>query len=115
MTNPAPQQSHDRPPAWTLGFATLGAPAAWAAHLGLSYLIVPESCRWGTTVGLHLVTLTMAVTGVVATLLAGRVLRHAGDDAVERFVGSTGLVVGVLFTVAILVGGLPVWLVDPCR
>lgn len=106
---------HQRPPRVLLAFAAGGAPMAWAVHLGLSYLIVPESCRWGTAVGLHTVTLVTLVVAVAATVSARRIRAAASDDDVARLVGTAGLIVGTVFMVAILAGGLLPFLVDPCR
>lgn len=114
----SPATTHRPPgrPAWPLlAFAAGGGPAAWAAHLGLSYLLVPESCRLGTAMVLHSLTLITAVVALAAVVVAGRTLRAAGEDAVARFVGAVGLVVGGIFVAAILVAGIPSVLIDPCR
>lgn len=115
MTPPADPARERRPGSLRLAFAALGAPAAWAAHLGFSYLLVPESCRWGTDLVLHLVTVAAALVAVAATVTASRVLRGAGDDASARFVGVGGVAVGLLFLAAVLVEGLLPFLLDPCR
>lgn len=109
----APGRQRRRPA--LLAFAAGGAPTAWALQLGISYLIVPESCRWGTSAGLHAVSLvTLAVAGA-ATVTAYRVRAAAGGEDSARLVGTAGLIVGAIFTVAILAGGLLPFLVDPCR
>jgi hypothetical protein len=113
-SDPAPARR--RRPA-SLGFAVLGAPAAWAAHLGLSYFIVPRACATGTTLWLHLVTAATAGVALAATVLAVQVRAggRARDDAGARFLGALGIVIGALFFAATLVEGLPVVFIDPCR
>lgn len=107
-------EEHGRPAAHVLVLAVLGAPGAWAAHLGVSYLIVPESCRAGTPGWLHLVTALAVVAAAACTATAWRVLHGADGDRPLRLLGGLGLVVGLLFTAAVLVQGLLVLLVDPC-
>ena len=103
-----------RPRRTTLAATLLGAPTAWAVHLAASYLIVPESCRAGTTVWMHAVTLVTFAGAAAATAMAWRLLRDATGDTTNRFLGGVGLAAGLLFTAAVLVQGLPVLLVDPC-
>lgn len=113
---PSGVEARSRPGRVTLAFAVLGAPAAWGTHLGLSYLIVPESCQAGTSLWLHAITVVTAVVGAAATVTAWRLLRRTRDegDTGGGFVGGLGVVVGLLFTAALLVEGLPVALIDPC-
>lgn len=97
-------------------FAVLGAPSAWFAHLSLSYLLVPESCVWGTTVWLWVISLTHVAVAVAALVVAVGTARHGQRHGhrQDRFVGMLGVLTGALFTAAILVERLPVLLIDPC-
>lgn len=105
----------DAPPRGRLAFAVGGAPAAWATHLAVSYLIVPESCRWGTVVGLHAVTAVTLAVALASLVVAAR-LRSAPDGENDTgFAGTAGLVIGGVFLVAIVAEGLLPFLLDPCR
>lgn len=110
-TSPAPDRAPRSP--WLLAFALGGGPVAWLVHLSLSYYLVPRACAAGTSLGLHLVTLASAAVAVAAVVASRRV--RAGDDPRGRFLGTLGVLVGVLFLAAVLVEGLPVALIDACR
>lgn len=112
MSSPA---RDDAPHRGRLAFAVGGAPAAWASHLGLSYLIVPESCRWGTAAALHAVTAVTFAVALASVVVAVRLRStpDGGDDA--RFAGTAGFIIGGVFLVAIVAEGLLPFLLDPCR
>lgn len=111
-----PLGSSPRPSPILVAFAVLGAPAAWGAHLGLSYYAVPRACATGTTLWLHVITVATAAVAVGAMLAAGRLRAGPGGrDEVRRSLGTVGLLLGALFLGATLVEGIPVLLVDPCR
>lgn len=54
------------------------APAAWFTHLAITYAIVPWSCRIGTDLPLHVVTV-LAVIGLIGS---GTIAVRRGSDDV---------------------------------
>lgn len=123
-------------PLAALFFAVLGGPAAWTAHLLASYPLVSVACRMGTTAPLNIIT---GATALIAAAAAGtgwwayrRSREHEASEtrgdghAAETrgdghasetragFMGLVGLLLGLLFTFAILIEGLPPLLQDPC-
>lgn len=113
-----PTRASARPHPLVLGFAVLGGPAAWGAHLSLSYYLVPRACAGGTALVLHLVTLATAAVAVAAVVVAGRLRADAdadGRDAPLRALATIGVLLGLLFLVATLVEGIPALVVGPCR
>lgn len=111
----SPPRRDDSPHRGRLAFAVGGAPAAWATHLGISYLIVPESCRWGTVAGLHAVTVVTLAVAVASLVVAGRLRSAADGDGDAAFAGTAGLIIGAIFLVAIVAEGMLPFLLDPCR
>lgn len=120
------------PPLAALWFALLGGPVAWSAHLLGSYPLVSVSCRMGSTALLNVLTVVTAVIAAAAAVTgwwAWRTAIRAGagsgdrvapgggsDGGLDRpvFMALCGLLLGALFTVAILMEGLPPLLQDPC-
>lgn len=104
-------------------FVLFGPMAAWFAHLNVSYLLVPWSCRWGHAWGLHAATVVLAVVAATGTWLAVRLAgarpgRELPDDRpgarTGPFLGFYGAVLGGLFTLTILVQGMGNLVIDPC-
>lgn len=50
----------------------LGAPLAWAAHLGIGYALVNWSCERGSTTLLHVLTGLLLAAAIACTLLGWR-------------------------------------------
>ena len=105
-----------RPVLW---YAVLGGPLAWTAHLLSSYPLVPWACDAGSVLMLHAITagaMAVALGAAVTGALALR--RHPAGEGVSagraRFMGRLGVLLGLLFAVAILAEGLPPLLSDPC-
>jgi hypothetical protein len=114
-------------------FALLGAAVAWTAHLLVAYVVVALDCgtRWdGTRVALAALTVvtlgTAAASGLVARRLwlRARAADRPADDAWDARMGDrtarvsflmmTGLVLAVLFAVAIVYQAVPIFLVPVC-
>jgi hypothetical protein len=103
--------------------AIFGPMALWFAHLNLSYLLVPWSCRWGHTWVLHLVTVAAALGAIGCLLLARRLWRSRpgvdlpADRPASRtgpFLGYFGFLTGGLFLLVILLAGVSNAVIDPC-
>jgi hypothetical protein len=108
-----------------LWFGVLGSPVAWLGHLLLNYSLEEWfACSPATTdkVGQvswtlnSLMALTAAAAGLIS-LASWRRLRRASDGDVldrERWMAFAGMVEGVIFVGAILLGYLPPLLLDTC-
>lgn len=95
------------------------APFAWAASLGLMYVLTESACVSGSRISL-LVTAASAIAlaaipGVIAWGLRERI--EAGDDARERARFQLGLAAGgsAAFTLVILLSAVPIFLLQACR
>jgi hypothetical protein len=102
-----------------LWYAVLGGPLAWTAHLLSSYPLVPWVCDAGSVLALHAITVvTMAISLGAAATGAVALRRHPADGDIagrrSRFMGRVGLMLGLLFALAIAAEGLPPLLTDPC-
>lgn len=89
--------------------------AAWFVHLNVSYLLVPPSCRAEHHWWLVAVTVPPLVLTAVVTALSYRAWTNADRSATDRAAGVTGVLMGCLFFIVIVVLGLANIVVDPCR
>ena len=115
-----------------LWFGVLGSPVAWLGHLLLNYSLEewfacsPATTERGEILGFtvdqvswtlnSLMALTAAAAGLTA-LASWRRLQRASDGDVlerERWMAFAGMVEGVIFLGAILLGFLPPLLLDTC-
>lgn len=98
-----------------LWFGVLGGPAAWTAHLLVSYGLVYVVRGGGPVLLLHLTTLVTALVALAAGFAAWRGWRpHPDNEAQDAnvagrraFMGYTGLLLSGLFFLVILVEGTP--------
>jgi hypothetical protein len=123
------RESHGSRALW---FGVLGSPVAWLGHLLLNYSLEewfacsPATTDRGEILGFSvdavswtlnsLMVLTAAAAGLTA-LASWRRLRRASDGDVlerERWMAFAGVVEGVIFVGAILLGFLPPLLLDTC-
>lgn len=111
-------------------FATLGAPVAWAVHLGLIYFLAALACttRWrGPSVTLAILGATALLAGLAAAsgVFAYRRWRAmGGGGAWDRvldvpggrggFYWMLGMLLAALFTLVIVLEGLPPLFVPTC-
>lgn len=104
-----------------LWFGILGGPAAWSAHLLVSYGFVYVVRGTGWVFLLHLTTLVTALVALAAGIAAWRGWRHpSAEDKAEMpdvaarraFMGYTGLLLSGLFFLVILVEGTPPLFLD---
>ena len=109
--------------------ALLGAPTAWTLHLFVSYVAVAADCgsRWS---GSRTVVVTATVAAAASGLLAwrlwlrSRAVDRPTDDTWDSRMGErtarisflmvTGLVLSILFGIAIVYEGLPVFFLATC-
>jgi hypothetical protein len=115
-----------------LWFGVLGSPLAWLGHLGLNYSLEEWfACSTATTdrgeiLGFtvdqaswtlnSLMALTAAAAGLAALSSWRRLTRASDGDVLERerWMAFAGMVEGVVFFGAILLGYLPPLLLDTC-
>lgn len=92
------------------------APAVvWFAHLNVSYLLVPVSCRVGHPWWLVAVSIPPALIAGWATVTSWRFSRGSARPATDRAGGFTGFLLGAMFLLAIGATTLSNAVVDPCR
>jgi hypothetical protein len=106
---------------WAVLGATLGGPLAWAAHLGLCYVLVAAGCTTGregaARAGILVATLLLAgaaLAAAAASLRRWRAVARGRDwsEALNDPHGHgvllwlAGVVLGVIFTLAIMLGGV---------
>jgi hypothetical protein len=115
-----------------LWFGVLGSPLAWLGHLILNYSLEewfacsPATTERGEILGFtvdqvswtlnSLMALTAAAAGVTALASWRRLQRASNGDVLERerWMAFAGIVEGVIFVGAILLGYLPPLLLDTC-
>jgi hypothetical protein len=112
MAIASPPQTPARRAAWR-AYALGGAAAAWFAHLNVSYLLVPFSCRMGT-LALHAATLVALVLATGSGLAAWRLWR-TGHGETAASAGRVGVLLAGLFGLTILVTGATNLVVDACH
>lgn len=108
----------------SLWFAVLGPPVLWAARFGASYALLPYACAPGDVRLLYALTvatlLAVAAAGVVGWVQWRRLGPSAGapiggPEARARFMAGLGLLGSALFFAVVVLEGLALVLIDPCR
>ena len=119
------RQGGDRwlsPPALWAGI--LAGPLAWAVDLTVSYAVVKPVCRSRLDAVLHGIPV-----GCLAVVLGGAAMswlafRQTSADAPSdggrprdraRFMAILGLACAALFTLQIVAGAIPGWVIDACQ
>ena len=100
------------------------APAAFFAHLQITYVLVPWACVRNGEVWIHvsgILSVALALAGAVA---AWRAWMRAGREAPgdsggslprTRFVGAAGLGVSAMLTLVLFVQWLTAFVISPCQ
>ena len=104
-----------------LTVALSSGPLWWAVHLGLTYLVVPETCTLGIQWTLHLITVVCLAGAAVGAWVSRGVVRRANplrdrDRYALRdgYLGWIGLSLCVFFGAVIVAENLPRWFLDAC-
>jgi hypothetical protein len=100
--------------------ALAGGGTAWMLHLAAAYFLVSIGCARGwPALGSALATSTAAcaTAALVVAVIAWRARRRTGRGGAEasRFLLGVGVSLSVLFAVMIVLGGLTVVALPPCR
>lgn len=90
---------------WRTVLLVAGPPAAWMAHLLVSYAWVPAACK-GSGISLHVTTAAFTALAAASMVLG---LRGPGS---RRPVAA--VVLGGIFLLAIVLQGAASAMVDPC-
>jgi len=107
-------------PLWT---GILAGPIAWAFDLTASYALVKWACNTDTYATLHLLTIVSLALALVGWVTSWMALRRTSHDVPTdgghprqraRFMAILGLTTSALFTLTILAGALPRWMLDAC-
>jgi hypothetical protein len=96
-------------------------PHWWATHLGVTYLVVPETCELDIQWTLHLITLAcLAGTAVGAWASVGLLRRATPLRAADRYalrdgyLAWVGLALNLFFAAVIIAENVPRWFLDAC-
>ncbi len=121
-TSPSGTATGYEPAGWLrLIVALWSGPHWWATHLGLTYLVVPETCEYGLEWTLHLITVGTALGCAVGWWVSrGVVRRAAAHRDVDRYarrdayLGWIGVFMSVFFLAVTLMEGVPALFLSPC-
>lgn len=122
MSAPAEESTGYHPAGWLrLTVALALAVHSWAVHLGLTYLVVPETCAAGAEWVLHTITLGTALGCGVGLWVAAALLRRANEvrdrDRYARrdaYLGWVGVAMSAFFLAVTVVEGIPALFISPC-
>jgi hypothetical protein len=102
----------------------LGAPVAWALEFVMSYAITQHTCSTGKLWELYLLSFSSIAVAGLALMIAFRTFLRVPQSASQdsshpasrsRFAGALGLMMSLLFTVAIVAGAVPRFILSPCE
>lgn len=100
--------------------AFIASATGWAAHLNISYFLVPESCGAGSKWMLHLVTVICVAVTLASAAIAWKV-RASGEatdtlvrKARTKFMSEMVLLLALGFTVVIIAQEIPNLILRSC-
>jgi hypothetical protein len=111
---------------FSLGYSVLAGPIVWAIHFVVVYAIGEFGCRanfnnWQfiSPANIQMVIAAATIVGLIAVggsgLLAYRYWREQPDDStLIRFLGMTGILLSLLFLLAILATFTPIFVLPVC-
>jgi hypothetical protein len=122
MSAPTDETIEYVPTGWRrLLVALWSGPHWWATHLGLTYLVVPETCMLGIQWTLHLITVGCLAGAAVGAWVSRGIIRRAvplrdRDRYALRdgYLGWLGLSMCIFFGAVIVAENLPRWFLDAC-
>jgi hypothetical protein len=104
-------------------WAICAGPLAWAADLSFSYVLTQHSCSTGHHYILHVITVVCSLIAISGFVAALSVYRAIPDEATKDgqhprdrtyFQVLFGIVFSLAFTVVIIAGAVPRWILSPC-
>lgn len=98
----------------SLWLGVLGGAVAWTAHLLVSYALVSVACANGLEILIHVATVVTALLTVAAGVVCGWIWWQAGLSRARHWMGIAGMLMNGLFLFAIVLEGLPSFLLNPC-
>jgi hypothetical protein len=116
-------RSMGEPGTLRLWFGTLGALVAWGIHFATTYPLVPLICATGWVWLLYIIAAVTFVVAVIAAIVSwftwkGLPEEERGDllrpGSRRGFMAFLGIIAGVIFIVAIILGTIPIFIIDPC-
>lgn len=108
-----------------IGFAMLGSAVAWALHLSIMYFLVQPVCRLGGNWTFHTTSLVLLAVSLLAGWTAWRIRGNEpkanalmaemeGQGGVLPFLSLFGIAASAVFSLAIIVQWIPVFVIGPC-
>src|SRR5437763_4670613 len=106
-----------------LWWAICAGPLAWAADLGFSYVLTQHSCSTGHYYVLHVITTICALLAISGFGAGWSAYGALSGDATEEgprpldrayFQVLFGITFSLAFTVVIIAGAVPRWILSPC-
>ena len=97
------------------------APAAFAAHLQISYMLIRWACLRGADVWVHVVDVLAIVLAALGTVVAWRVWAHhdpgEGGGALPRtrFLGATGVGFSGMITLVLIGQWVAAFFIGTCQ
>lgn len=117
----AEQKTEFRPRDRWLNFALVLGPTAWMLHLGISYMLVSESCEHGTKLMLHGVTAACVALALIAAAIAWKIRAACLDDPAPalwkdrtRWLATMIVCLSLAMTLVILAQQIPNLLLRSC-
>jgi hypothetical protein len=111
------------PRIYHLWAGVLLAPLAWALHLGVGYALSAAVCTPPTRWPFFLLSGAAFAVAGTGGWIAWRVRRDTGDEPEDapdarargRFMTVAGILLSVMFLLAIAAQTIPMFLLEPCR
>jgi hypothetical protein len=100
------------------------APAAFFAHLQITYMMVPWACEHGGELWIHVSGVASVLLAAIGCAVAWRVWNHAGREAPgegggavprARLLAVTGLCTSALFVLLLLAQWVAAFFISPCQ
>ncbi|MDB4883125.1 MAG: hypothetical protein JWL95_1891 [Gemmatimonadetes bacterium] len=100
------------------------APAVFAAHLQIAYVLIPWACVRRGGLWIHFVDVVAVVLALAGTMVAWRVWLSAGREMPgdgggslprTRFIGAAGLGFGAMITLVLFVQWVSAFFLSPCQ
>lgn len=104
---------------WTM----CAGPIAWACDLGLSYVLTQHTCSTGRHYLLHVITIVcglISLSGFATAWSAYQAIPKEASEEGHRPLDRTyfqilfGMIFSIAFTVVIIAGAVPRWILSPC-